>query len=149
MKKAFHFAILFSAALSTQALAQDSPIFTKGGVPLPSHKPGPATLVELNLADSIFTFNLAAATFPPGAKLDWHTHPGGQILLITEGIGYYQEKGKPKQVIHKGEVVKCLPGVEHWHGASPERGVTYIATNPTGKGGTIWGRVPKRLIRLL
>jgi hypothetical protein len=65
-------------------------------------------------------------------------HPGGQILLILAGTGYYQERGKPIQIVHKGDVIKCLPGVEHWHDASPTAGFTYLATTPTQKGKTVW-----------
>jgi quercetin dioxygenase-like cupin family protein len=71
------------------------------------------------------------ATYDAGAKLDWHAHPGGQVLLITEGTGYYQERGKPIQVIHKGDVIKCPPGIEHCHGASPKSSFGYIAVTPT------------------
>ncbi|RYF14174.1 MAG: cupin domain-containing protein, partial [Flavobacteriales bacterium] len=74
----------------------------------------------------------------PGSKLDWHIHPGGQILIITDGEGYYQEKGEHKRKVKVGEVIKCMPGVEHWHGATPEKGVTYVATSPAEKGKTIW-----------
>lgn len=130
--------ILLSTALFTQAVAQDASIFTKDGAALSVNNTGNNTLVELNKADSIFTFNIAVASFPPGKKLDWHYHPGGQILVITQGIGYYQEKGKQKKIVHKGEVIKCLPGVEHWHGASIETGVTYMATSPAQKGPTVW-----------
>ena len=132
------FMTLLSAALLNKTAAQDSTIFTKDGVALEVRNTGNNTLVELNRADSIFNFNIAVASFPPGKKLDWHHHPGGQILLITEGIGYYQEKGKPKKIVRKGEVIKCLPGVEHWHGASLETGVTYLATSPAQKGATVW-----------
>jgi quercetin dioxygenase-like cupin family protein len=76
--------------------------------------------------------NIATATFAPGAKLDWHIHPAGQILIITEGTGYYQEKGKPIQVVHKGDVIKCIPGIAHWHGASPQSTFTYIAVSTKG-----------------
>jgi quercetin dioxygenase-like cupin family protein len=78
------------------------------------------------------------ATYDAGAKLDWHIHPGGQVLLITEGTGYYQERGKPGRVVHKGDVVKCAPGVEHWHGATPNSTFAYIAVTPTQKGKTVW-----------
>jgi quercetin dioxygenase-like cupin family protein len=124
-----------------QAEAQNAPVFKKNGVIIQavladsSHA---ATLSELNKADSIFDFNIAVATFPAGAKLDWHYHPGGQILVITDGTGYYQERGKPKQIVHKGDIIKCLPGVEHWHGTSVKEGVTYMATNPAKKGSTVW-----------
>jgi quercetin dioxygenase-like cupin family protein len=129
---------LLIAALLDKAVAQDSTIYTKDGIPLLVRSTGNNTLVELNHADSIFTFNIAVAKFPPGKKLDWHYHPGGQILIITEGIGYYQEKGKVKRIVRKGEVVKCLPGVEHWHGSSLETGVTYLAASPAQRGATVW-----------
>ena len=48
------------------------------------------------------------------------------------------ERGKPIQIVHKGDVIKCLPGVEHWHGASPQSSFAYIGTTPTQKGKTIW-----------
>ncbi|MGB8730846.1 MAG: cupin domain-containing protein, partial [Candidatus Sulfotelmatobacter sp.] len=71
-------------------------------------------------------------------KLDWHIHPGSQVLLITEGTGYYQERGKPVRIVHKGDVIKCAPGVGHRHGASPGSSFAYIAVTPTQKGKTIW-----------
>jgi quercetin dioxygenase-like cupin family protein len=81
---------------------------------------------------------IAVATYDAGTKLDWHVHPGGPVLLITEGTGYYQERGKPVQIVHKGDVIKCLAGVEHWHGAAPKSSFAYIAVTPTQKGKTIW-----------
>jgi quercetin dioxygenase-like cupin family protein len=92
----------------------------------------------LSKADSVFPFNVDLATYKAGSKLDWHIHPAGQILLITEGAGYYQEKGKPVQIIHKGDVIKCQPGIEHWHAAAPNSGFAYLAISPTQKGKTIW-----------
>ena len=138
MKHLLLFMTLSSAALFTKVGAQDSTIYTKDGAALLVRSTGNNTLVELNHADSIFNFSIAVAKFPPGKKLDWHYHPGGQILIITEGIGYYQERGQPKRIVRKGEVVKCLPGVEHWHGSSVEAGVTYLATSPAQKGATVW-----------
>ena len=138
MKQVLLFMTLTSYALFNKAVAQDSTIYTKDGVPLEVRSTGNNTLVELSRADSIFNFNVAVAKFPPGKKLDWHYHPGGQILIITEGVGYYQERGKPKRVVNKGEVIKCLPGVEHWHGSSVEAGVTYLATSPAQRGATVW-----------
>lgn len=138
MKQLLLFIFLLSAALLNKTAAQDSTIFTKDGVPLEVRSTGNNTLVELNHADSIFNFSIAVAKFPPGKKLDWHYHPGGQILIITEGIGYYQERGKSKRIVRKGEVIKCLAGVEHWHGSSIEAGVTYLATSPAQKGATVW-----------
>ena len=138
MKQILYFIILLSASLSTQAVAQDASIFPKGEKSPNDHHIGTVWLKELNPPDSIFKYSIAVATFDPGSYLYWHTHPGGQILLITEGTGYYQEKGKPKQTVRKGDVVKCLPDVEHWHGATPGSTFTYIATTPSQKGKTKW-----------
>lgn len=132
------YSILLSAAICSQAVAQDAPIFTKGEKSPNVHHVGNVWLKELNVADSIFTYSTAVAIFDSTARLDWHKHPGGQVLIIIEGTGYYQEKGKSKQTVRKGDVIKCLPDVEHWHGATPVSGFTYIATTPTEKGKTIW-----------
>lgn len=138
MKHILFFITILLGVLFDKAAAQDLTAFKKDGKTLEVHNTGNNTLIELNRADSVFTFTIAVASFPAGKRLDWHYHPGGQILIITEGIGYYQEKGKPKKIVHKGEIIKCLPGVEHWHGASAETGVTYLATSPAQKGATVW-----------
>ena len=77
--------------------------------------------------------------FEPGARSNWHTHPSGQILIITDGIGYHQIKGQPRQTIKKGDVVKCPPNVLHWHGASPDIGMQQMYILPkTEKGIVTW-----------
>lgn len=138
MKQVLYLMILLSAVLSSRVMAQNDPIFPKGEIATVNNHTGTVWLNELSGPDSIFNYSIAVATFGPGAKLDWHIHPGGQILLITEGTGYYQEKGKPIQIVHKGDVIKCAPAVEHWHGASPGSSFAYIATTPAQKGKTIW-----------
>lgn len=132
------FLSLFSLALPALALAQEAPIFPRGAVATVDNHTGTVWLRELSEADAIFSYSIATASFAPGAKLDWHMHPGGQILLVTEGVGYYQERGKPRQTVRKGEVIKCKPGVEHWHGATPTTSFTYLATTPTQRGKTVW-----------
>ncbi len=123
--------------------AQNAPTFPKGEKSPNVHHVGDVWLNEVSAADSTFTYNVTQAVFAAGARLDWHKHPGGQVLLITEGKGYYQERGKLRQVVRRGEVVKCQPDVEHWHGAAPDSGVTYLATTPVQKGRTVWAeRVP-------
>lgn len=72
----------------------------------------------------------ATVTFAPNTITNWHTHPGGQYLIVVEGEGRTQEWGKPVQQIHKGDVVWCPPGVKHWHGASAHTGMTHIAITP-------------------
>lgn len=130
--------ILLVTILVIQVAAQNQAIFPKGEKALTDHQVGTIWLNELNPADSTFTYSTTMATFAPGARLHWHSHPGGQILLYTDGVGYYQERGKPLRTVREGEVIKCQPGVEHWHGATPTDGVTYIATTPTQKGRTLW-----------
>jgi quercetin dioxygenase-like cupin family protein len=139
MKKIMFLAPLLGATFFNDLMAQDAnTVFTKDGKALEVRTTPMNTLIELNKADSIFKFNIAVANFPAGKKLDWHYHPDGQILVYTDGIGYYQERGKPKRVVQKGEVIKCLPGVEHWHGASAESAASYMATYSTLKGVTVW-----------
>jgi 4-carboxymuconolactone decarboxylase len=85
--------------------------------------------------------SIGSVRFEPGARSNWHQHPGGQVLLVTGGKGYYQESGKSIRIMQKGDVVQCLPGIEHWHGASPESGVSHIAiVLNSEKGNTIWLR---------
>ena len=88
--------------------------------------------------DSTLNCQVGNVTFEPSARNHWHKHPGGQILIVTHGIGYYQEKGKAVQIVHKGDVIKCTPGVAHWHGATPDSTFAYIAVSPTPKGETKW-----------
>ena len=133
--------IAFAASLvfASQFQAQTTePTFPKGELSTAKNHTGNIWLSELNVGDSTFDPSIAQAVYGAGAKLDWHIHPGGQVLLITEGTGYYQEKGKPVQIVHKGDVIKCPPGVEHWHGASPTSDFAYIAVTPTQKGKTVW-----------
>ncbi|WPU95259.1 cupin domain-containing protein [Mucilaginibacter sabulilitoris] len=132
MQKLLYVLVLLGAVVSTRATAQTVSIFPKGELSKTNNHTGDVWLTELNKADSVIDCNIATATFAPGAKLDWHIHPAGQILMITEGTGYYQEKGKPIQVVHKGDVIKCVPGVAHWHGAAPKSIFTYIAVSTKG-----------------
>lgn len=73
-------------------------------------------------------------TFAPGARSAWHTHPKGQYLMVTSGVGLVQEWGKPVQEIHPGDVVWCPPGVKHWHGATSTTSVTILAITGTVDG---------------
>ncbi|ANH67276.1 cupin domain-containing protein [Mitsuaria sp. 7] len=66
-------------------------------------------------------------TFEPGARSAWHTHPLGQYLVVTAGVGLTQEWGRSIQVIRPGDVVWCPPGVKHWHGAAPTTAMTHMA----------------------
>ncbi|MCK9640194.1 MAG: cupin domain-containing protein [Prolixibacteraceae bacterium] len=114
-------------------------VFPKGNKITNNNFTGTAWLQMLVNNDSTYDTSIGNVTFEPGARTNWHKHPGGQILLITDGSGYYQEKGKSAQLLHKGDVVKIPPDVEHWHGAAPDNELTHIAISPnTNKGSVIW-----------
>ena len=69
----------------------------------------------------------ALVTFEPGARTAWHTHPLGQILIVTAGTGRVQRWGDPVEEIHQGDVVWIPPGQKHWHGAAPNSSMAHIA----------------------
>jgi quercetin dioxygenase-like cupin family protein len=73
-------------------------------------------------------------TFQPGARSAWHTHPLGQVLIVTDGVGWVQQWGSPVRVMHKGDVVWIPPEVKHWHGATPTTPVTHIALQEEQNG---------------
>ncbi len=136
MKHLLNLIVLLSALLSIPAVAQETTIFPKGEKAPNVHHTGDVWLSHVSDADGTFDYNIAHVVMAPGAKLDWHRHPEGQQLIITEGTGSYQERNKPVQILHKGDVVQCLPDVEHWHAATPETGVAYLAI--TGNQSTEW-----------
>ena len=79
--------------------------------------------------------------FTPGARTAWHTHPNGQTLFVTEGIGLAQARGGPIDVIRPGDRVFFEPGEDHWHGASAARFMTHIAMQEADADGNFasWG----------
>jgi quercetin dioxygenase-like cupin family protein len=68
-----------------------------------------------------------AVTFEPGARTAWHTHPLGQVLIVSAGCGRAQREGGPIEEIRAGDVVVFAPGEKHWHGAAPTTAMTHIA----------------------
>jgi len=116
-----------------------SVIFPKGVKVSNDHFIGEAYLEMLVAHDNTFNCPIGNVTFEPGARNNWHKHPGGQILLVTGGQGYYQEESKPVQVLYEGDVVKILPDVKHWHGATPDNWFSHIAISTNvEKGTTEW-----------
>ncbi len=85
-------------------------------------------------ADDTAHFSGAYVTFEPGARSAWHTHPTGQHLIVTAGVGRTQEWGAPIEEIKAGDVIWCPPGVKHWHGAAPTTAMTHIAITGTLNG---------------
>jgi quercetin dioxygenase-like cupin family protein len=73
------------------------------------------------------TVSAASVTFEPGARSAWHTHPLGQILIVTSGVGWTQCEGEPIVEIRPGDTIWCPPGHKHWHGASATTAMTHIS----------------------
>src|SRR5690606_27078085 len=113
-------------------------IFSKGEKITNDNFTGTAWLNNLVNADSINQNAVGSVTFEPGARTKWHSHPAGQIILALDGVGYYQEQGKEKIIVRKGEVVKCPIDVPHWHGASADSAFVQVAITGREKGETVW-----------
>ena len=79
----------------------------------------------------------AYVSFEAGARSAWHTHPAGQRLVVTSGVGRVQEWGKPMQEIRPGDVIVCPPGVKHWHGAAPTSAMTHLAVTGSVDGKSV------------
>jgi quercetin dioxygenase-like cupin family protein len=79
--------------------------------------------------------------FTPGARTAWHTHPNGQTIYVTEGVGLCQRRGGPIELIRSGDRVFFEPGEEHWHGAAPTRFMTHLALQQVDDEGNAaaWG----------
>lgn len=144
LKYILPFVLILFAACNTDQKAADTnqvnePAFPKGEKVVSDNFTGTVWLNYLVPTDSVHHVNIGSVTFEPGARTNWHYHEGGQILLVTEGKGLYQEKGKPIEIIEKGDVIKCPPNIEHWHGATATESMTHIAIGTsTHIGGAIW-----------
>jgi quercetin dioxygenase-like cupin family protein len=79
--------------------------------------------------------NASSVHFTPGARTAWHTHPNGQTIFVTEGVGLCQSRGGPIEVIRPGDRVFFEPGEEHWHGAAASRFMTHLAMLEVGDDG--------------
>ena len=90
----------------------------------------------------------ATVTFEPGARTAWHTHPLGQTLIVTTGLGWVQREGGPVQEIRPGDVVWFPPGLKHWHGATPTTAMSHIAIQEHLNGKVVdgWKKWPTKTI---
>lgn len=109
----------------------------------PSTRGSPDTFTGTVRIDPLFQspgpaqFSGASVTFEPGARSAWHTHPCGQTLIVTAGLGWTQCWGEPKVEIRPGDVITCPPGKKHWHGATPNTSMTHIAIQEAKDGKVI------------
>lgn len=100
---------------------------------------GNAYLQRMMTDSDEFDAVVSDVVFEAGSYNHWHSHPGGQILIATSGKGYYQEKGKPVQVLNPGDLVAIPANVVHWHGATPDSGFAHLAINTkVHTGPAVW-----------
>ena len=136
----FVFVVLFEFSAKAQAVndtASQTAVFPKGNRVPDGSFTGAVWFHPLHIDDSVFHCVMSNVTFDARARTHWHKHPAGQLLLIISGVCYYQERGKPIQVFRKGDVIKTAPGVENWHGASPDGMMSHVAVNPNAQKGVV------------
>jgi quercetin dioxygenase-like cupin family protein len=133
-------ALLLFACIPFMGIAQKtdykiSSFLTEGAKAPNTHYIGEAWLNSLLQADDELNYNITKATFKANSTLDWHKHATPQVLIIIDGQGYYQERGKEPIILKKGDVIKYNKDTEHWHTSTKESSVTYLAiyggTQPT------------------
>lgn len=90
---------------------------------------GTATVSRMSLPAEM-KCGVAKVSFEAGTRTIWHSHAGGQIIVVTSGMAWYQEKGKQKQILRAGESIVAAPGAMHWHGASPDGPMSHTVTTP-------------------
>jgi len=106
---------------------QTETLFPKGQQLPAEYFTGNAFLTPLVAKDNNNEFSIGSVWFEKGARTNWHTHPKGQVLIVVEGHGAYQEKGSAAQPISKGDVINIPADTEHWHGASSDSHMIHIA----------------------
>jgi quercetin dioxygenase-like cupin family protein len=118
---------------------KSAPAFPKGEKITNDNFAGTAYLHMMGATDTSLHVSFGNVTFEPGARTNWHSHPGGQVLFITEGRGYYQAKGQLALALKKGDFVEIPRNVVHWHGAAPDSEFAHIAVSlNTDEGGAVW-----------
>lgn len=127
-----------SQSEQTVQTESQEPVFAKGEKITNDNFTGNVWLNNLILPDSLNQNAVGSVTFEPGARTRWHIHPAGQIILAIDGVGYYQERGSPKVIVKKGDVVKCPADIPHWHGASADTEFVQIAITGRENGETVW-----------
>ena len=102
---------------------------------------GSVLVQPLKLATDDARLSMSSVSFQVGARSAWHTHPHGQMLYVTDGIGMIQKRGEPIQIVKAGDTIWTGPNEEHWHGASADHHMTHLAIQEVDDSGNIaqWG----------
>ena len=143
MQRHILFALATLACIGTATAADDAaaPLVITHASATPSAKgatPGNFTegvrIDVLHAARAPGRASVNCVTFEPGARTVWHTHPAGQVLVVTAGAGRVQRAGAPVETVRPGDTVWIPPGVKHWHGAGATTGMTHLAVTETVDG---------------
>lgn len=121
-----------SGAASAQTIVRSASVEAKSG-PTASFT-GRVTVRMLTNPTPPGQAGTALVTFSPGARSNWHTHPAGQTLYVTEGCGWTQEEGRAVARICQGDTIYVKPGVRHWHGATATTSMSHLAISETRDG---------------
>ncbi|WP_109121511.1 cupin domain-containing protein [Azospirillum sp. TSO22-1] len=138
MKRLIATTLTLSLASAAPAFAESTVISPNGS--RPSAKGSAQFFTGSVVVDPLYPANGQTSssgglvTFEPGARSAWHTHPAGQVLIITNGTGWVQEEGGTKREIRPGDVIWTPPGVKHWHGATATNGMSHIAITNMADG---------------
>lgn len=138
------FLIIVIAACNTEkktdvTSSKNESVFPKGEKITNTNFYGTVWLQMMGANDSTLHARFGNVTFDPEARTNWHSHPGGQVLFINEGKGYYQALGQPARLLHKGDVVEIPRDIVHWHGAAPDSEFAHIAISlNSDEGGAVW-----------
>ncbi|GKX48637.1 (R)-mandelonitrile lyase [Pectobacterium carotovorum] len=133
MRKLFILVTLVSVIISGQTIADDQSIVVTPSGSTASIKGIPANFtgtvnIDLLLPSSLKTPSSSGlVTFSPGARTAWHSHPAGQMLIVTAGKGWVEREGEGRQILSPGDVVWIPAGVKHWHGATDITAMSHIA----------------------
>lgn len=126
-------AVLVTTLTISSAIAQDIAITPNGTTPsavgTPGQFAGQAIITPLFPATDETRATTGEVTFAPGARTAWHTHPAGQLLIVTSGKGWVQQEGKARQEMVAGDAVWIPAGVKHWHGATDKTAIRHIAVS--------------------
>jgi quercetin dioxygenase-like cupin family protein len=131
MKHVIAAAVSAASIASTPAVAENIEIRHSSEVQVVTGKPenftGNAGVRGLLPPNDSTRANVGLVDFQPGARTTWHSHPAGQMLIVTYGTGWIQEEGNPRRTIEAGDVVWIPVGVKHWHGATDKTAMSHIA----------------------
>ncbi len=134
-------ALIFSLGAATSSYAESMQLMPSGSQPSlkgPEANFTGSVRVDPLYPNSEHTHNSGAVvTFEPASRSAWHTHPAGQVLIVTSGSGWVQEEGGEKRAIKPGDVIWTPPGVKHWHGATETTGMSHIAVTNVKDGNNV------------